>query len=154
MKHIKSIIAVAVVAACCVTAASAQTWNPQQTAVWQVVQKTWEMDQKQDGSWMTSMTHANVAGWGMQNPTPRNQQSMARWSKFDHENNKILMMELAPLSIATSEHAAVAHYYTTVVGQDHEGKRKTENGYCTDTLVKQGDAWVFLGWNCGTLPSK
>lgn len=153
MKLAKSIIGAAILAACAVTSAGAQSWSAEQTAVWQTVQKTWEMDQKQDSSWITSMTHPNVAGWGTQNPAPRNRQSMARWAKFDSEESKLLMFELAPLSIATADDAAVAHYYYSTSSQGADGKRKTEKGYCTDTLVKQGDGWVFLGWNCGVIPS-
>lgn len=154
MKRIQSIIAAAVVAACSITAASAQSWNPQQAAAWQVVQKSWEMDQKQDVTWITGMTHPNVSGWSMRYPAPRNQKSMANWYKFDSANSKIVMMELVPLSIATSENAAVVHYYYTTANEASDGKRTTENGYCSDTLVKQGDAWVYLGWNCGVMPSK
>lgn len=154
MKLAKSIIGIAVIAACSVTAVSAQSWNAQQTAVWQVVEKTWEMDKNQDESWMTSMTHPNVSGWGMQNPAPRNRQAMARWAKFNYANEKILMLELAPLSIAMSDNTAVVHYYSTVAMERAGGKRETENGYCSDTLVKQGDTWVFLGWNCGELQAE
>lgn len=151
MKLVRSIVAAAVIAASGTSAAAAQTWTEQQAAVWKVVEKTWEMDQNQDVTWLTAMTHANVSGWGMQNPAPRNAQSLTRWSKFSQETEKMLMYELTPLSIAVSEHAAVAHYYTSVAMQDADGKRKTENGYCSDTLVRQGDGWVFLGWNCGEL---
>jgi hypothetical protein len=154
MKLVRSIIGAALVAACGVSAAHAQSWNAQQSEVWKVVEKTWEMDKNQDEGWLTSMTHANVAGWGTQNPAPRNAQSMARWSRFSQETEKMLMYELAPLAIAVSEHAAVVHYYSTVAMQDADGKRKTENGYCTDTLVKQGSGWVFLGWNCGELQAE
>lgn len=154
MKVVRSIVAAAMLAACGVSVSSAQSWNEQQAAVWSVVEKTWEMDKNQDPGWMTSMTHANVAGWGTQNPAPRNAQSMLRWSKFSQETDKMLMYELAPLAIAVSEHAAVAHYYSTTAMQGADGKRRTEHGYCTDTLVKQGGGWVFLGWNCGELKAK
>jgi hypothetical protein len=135
------------------TCASAQSWDAQQTAVWQVIATTWDMDQKQDNSWMTTMTHPNVSGWSMKNPAPRSRASLLKWSKLSQESSKMLMFELSPISIATSENAAVAHYYYTTANEDREGKRETERGYCSDTLIKQGDSWVFLGWNCGQLPA-
>jgi hypothetical protein len=143
-----------VAALCLAQSAAAQSWDAQQTAVWQAVAKTWEMDQKQDSSWMTSMTHANVSGWSSQNPAPRSRASMLKWTKVNNENSKVLTLELSPLSIATADGAAVAHYYYSTANEDREGKRSTEHGYCSDTLIKQGDAWVYLGWNCGELPKK
>lgn len=152
-KPIATLIALAV-AGLVASHASAQSWDAQQTVVWQVISKTWDMDQKQDNSWMTSMTHANVSGWSMANPMPRSRASLLKWSKLNQENSKVLMVELSPISIATSEGAAVAHYYYTTANENREGKRETEHGYCSDTLVKQGESWVYLGWNCGQLPAK
>lgn len=133
------------------TGATAQSWDATQSAVWAVIAKTWEMDQQKDGSWLTAMTHANVSGWSMSNPAPRGRASLVRWDKYNVDNGKILMTELSPLSIAVSDGAAVAHYYFTTANENREGKRELEHGWCSDTLVRQGEAWVFLGWNCGEL---
>ena len=132
---------------------SAQSWDTQQTAVWQAVAKTWDMDQKQDDSWISEMTTANVSGWSMSNPAPRGRDSLVRWSKLNRENSKMLAFELSPLSIAVSGGAAVAHYYYSSASENKEGKRETEHGYCSDVLVKQGDGWTYLGWNCGKIPA-
>lgn len=131
--------------------AAAQSWDADQTAVWAVVEKTWKMDEQKDGSWITGMTHAKVSGWSMSNPAPRGQASLARWNKYSSENGKVLMTELSPLAIAVGDGAAVVHYYYTTANENREGKRENEHGWCSDTLVKQGEAWVYLGWNCGEL---
>lgn len=136
------------------TSASAQSWNAEQTAAWQAAAKTWAMDQNQDSSWMTTMTADNVTAWNTGNPAPRGRAAMVRWREITSADSKMLAHELAPQAIAVSDRTAVVHYYWSTLSEGKDGKRKTEHGYCSDTLIKRGDSWVFLGWNCGEIPGK
>ena len=136
------------------TSANAQSWDAEQSAAWQVIAKTWAMDESQDSSWLSTMTTDNVSAWNPSNPAPRGRASLVKWRELTGGDNKTLTHELAPQSIAVSNGTAVAHYYWTTLNEGKDGKRKTEHGYCSDTLVKRGDSWVFLGWNCGDIPGK
>jgi len=136
------------------TQAMAQTWDAQQTAVWEAVSMTWEIEQAEESSWIADMTTANVSGWSTGNPAPRGRDSLRKWNKLQRANSETMAYELAPLSIAVSGSAAIAHYYYTDMSVDGDGKRETAHGYCSDTLVKQADKWVYLGWNCGDIPAK
>jgi hypothetical protein len=141
------------VAAVLSTSATAQSWDADQTAVWQAIDKTWDVDDV-DSAWLSSMTHPKVSGWDTSNPAPRGRDAMVGWAKINRESGKALMVELSPLSITTTESTAIAHYYYSMLTEAKDGKRETEHGYCSDTLIKQDSGWVYLGWNCGELAKK
>ena len=134
--------------------AQAQAWSAEQTAVWTVVSSTWERDLKKDSGWMQDATHASVSAWGMTNPAPRNRDSLVRWARHSNELSTMLIYELSPHAIVVAGDTALAHYHYTTASRNAEGKVENTIGRCSDTLVKSGGRWVFLGWSCSDEPKK
>lgn len=133
----------------------AQNWTDAQSAAWKVSADTWELDLKQDSSWIEDATHPAVSAWSSDYPAPRDRSSLQRWSTHGKTVNKMLTYELAPLAIAVTEHAAVIHYYYTTASKSlADGKVETVHGRCTDTLVRDGNSWKFLGWSCSDEPKR
>ncbi len=133
----------------------AQNWTEAQSAAWKVSADTWERDLKQDSGWIQDSTHASVSAWGADYPAPRGRSSLHRWSEHGKTVNKMLMYDLSPLAIAVTEHAAVVHYYYTTASKSVvDGKVETVHGRCTDTLVRDGNSWKFLGWSCSDEPKR
>ena len=130
--------------------ANAQSWNAEQTAIWQAIGSTWDV-KDEDGAWLSSTTHASVSGWNRETPAPRSRDAMINWGKLSRESGKAVIVELSPLNIVTANGAAVAHYYYSTMSESKEGKRETEHGSCTDTLIMQDKKWVYLGWSCGEI---
>lgn len=132
--------------------AQAQTWSSEQTGVWEAVSGTWEKDLNKDGSWIQDDTHEAVSAWGMDYPAPRGRASIARWDKHQQEIGSMVHYELSPQAIVVAGDTALAHYHYSVAGKNYEGKHQTTHGRCSDTLVRSGRRWVFLGWSCSDMP--
>ncbi|HET6603579.1 MAG TPA: nuclear transport factor 2 family protein [Xanthomonadaceae bacterium] len=130
----------------------AQSWSPEQTAVWKAVAATWEKDLQKDGSWIEDDTHDAVSAWGMDYPAPRGKSSISRWNKHQQSVGSMVMYDLAPHAIAVVGDTALAHYHYSVASKNAEGKNDTTHGRCSDTMVRQGGRWVFLGWSCSDEP--
>ncbi len=129
----------------------AQTWTAEQQAVLAVVEDTWT---ENDPTWVTRLTHPEMLGWSNVNPMPRDQATTSRWSEHGLESSTGLMHTLAPVGIAIRGDVAVVHYYASVSAEDREGKRETTTSRCTDTLTREGNAWLYLGWFCFDEPSE
>lgn len=136
----------------CSGTVQAQTWSAEQTAVWTVVSSTWERDLKQDSGWIKDTTHASVSAWGMNYPAPRNRDSLGRWAEHGKTVSTMQIFELAPHAISIAGNAAIAHYHYSTANKTAEGKSETIHGRCSDTLVREGERWVFLGWSCSDEP--
>lgn len=132
----------------------AQTWNAEQTAAWEASKATWERDLNKDSGWINDATHASVSAWGMEYPTPRGRSSLHRWAQHSQSTNTMQMYDLAPLAIAIGGDTALVHYYYTTASKNAEGKNETTHGRCSDTLVRDGGKWVFLGWSCSDEPKR
>lgn len=57
-----------------------------------------------------------------------------------------VMAAIALLAAALVPAAAQAQTWNA------EGKNETTHGRCSDTLVRDGGKWVFLGWSCSDEP--
>ncbi len=133
----------------------AQSWTDAQTAAWKVSADTWERDLKQDSGWIEDATHPAVSGWGSNYPAPRDRARLQRWSEHGKTVSKMVMYDLSPLAITVTEHAAVVHYYYSTASKSAvDGKVETVHGRCTDTLVRDGGNWKFLGWSCSDEPKR
>lgn len=133
-------------------AAQAQTWNAEQTAAWEVSAATWERDLNKDSAWINDTTHASVSAWGMDYPAPRGRGSLHRWAQHGQSTSTMLMYDLSPLAVAIAGDTALVHYYYSTASKSAEGKNETTHGRCSDTLVRDGGKWVFLGWSCSDEP--
>jgi hypothetical protein len=143
-----AVLAVALVSA----AAQAQTWSAEQQAAWAASESTWERDLNKDSGWINDATHASVSAWGMDYPAPRGRDSVHRWAQHGQSTGTMLMYDLAPLAIVVAGDTALVHYYYTTASKTAEGKNETTHGRCSDTLVRDGGKWVFLGWSCSDEP--
>ena len=149
--RIRSVVIVGAGLALLTSPLVAQTWSPEQQAVMAVVEMTWV---ENDAGWVTNLTHPEMLGWSNNNPMPRNQATTQRWSDHGLESSTGLMHSLAPVGITIRGETAVVHYYASVSAEDSDGKRETTTTRCTDTLTKEGEAWLYLGWFCFDEPSE
>ena len=129
----------------------AQTWSSEQQAVLAVVEETWT---ENDPTWVTRLTHPEMLGWGNTIPMPRDQSTTRRWADHGLEDATGLMHSLAPVGIVIRGDAAVVHYYASWSEEDREGKRETTTSRCTDTLTREANTWLYLGWFCFDEPTE
>jgi len=129
--------------------AHAQSWSNEQLEVWNIVQAQWEATKDKDSEWTKRFLHDDFVGWANDIPAPRTRSSVANWDRLDMEDSTTLLQELTPLGIVIHGNTAVAHYVYSQTTEDGEGERKTTHGRYTDTLVKDGDNWLFLAWHGG-----
>ena len=153
--HVASCILALIVASVTMvsTQAAAQSWSEAQTEVWTVVTDSWDAIVAKDVSWSDNYVHANAVVWGRENPMPRKRASVKKWDRYNFENATTKVAEFSPAAIVVEGGTAVAHYYYSLGTENHEGKRRTVHGRCTDILVRSDASWKFLAWNCGDEPS-
>lgn len=129
--------------------AVAQQWSGQQTEVWSAVTDSWKRN-VDNGSWHTDML-ANAHGWGGNGVVPNSSADIQRASSIFGAEGKVLNYRLSPVRISVHGDAAVAHYFIEITENDHKGERDNSTERCSDTLVKDGGRWKFLGWGCADL---
>lgn len=131
----------------------AQSWSPDQQVALAVVERSWEDDLAKDATWIDRMTHPELLSWGSGYPIPRNRNASRRWGEYQDQNSTALVHSIDPVGIAIRNDVAVVHYYATVAEEDRDGERETRTSRCTDTLIRTGDTWLYLGWFCHLEPS-
>jgi hypothetical protein len=152
MRAPPSLIFVAMMA--CATAASAQTWSPEQQEIWRLEEQQWKLEAAKDTSWIETMVHPNLSFWTMDQPMPRNRASLSRWTRYNLANNTVLEQELFPISVTITDNVAVAQYRYQVASENYKKERETVTGRYTDVFIKQGGRWLFIAWAGGDDPKK
>jgi hypothetical protein len=134
------------------SAASAQTWSPEQQEIWQFEEEQWRMSAEEDASWVDTMTHPNLSYWSVDQPGPQNKESLARWVRYGNASGTVLEQELFPISMTITGDVAVVHYRYTIVSENYKKDRETVTGRYTDILLRENGRWLFLSWAGGDDP--
>jgi ketosteroid isomerase-like protein len=136
------------------SAATAQTWSPEQQEIWRFEEQQWNMAKEKDLSWVETMVHPNLSYWDTDQPGPQNKASLARWSRYGSTSTTVLEQELFPISITVTGNIAVVHYNYAVASENYKQERQTVSGRYTDILVKEDGRWLFLSWAGGDYPQE
>jgi hypothetical protein len=134
------------------SAASAQTWSPEQQEIWQFEEQQWKMFAEKDLSWIDTMVHPNLSYWDTDAPGPQNRASLSRWSRYGTTNATVLAHELFPITVTITGNIAVVQYRYSVASENYKKERETVTGRYTDILVKENGRWLFLAWAGGDDP--
>jgi hypothetical protein len=134
------------------SAASAQTWTPEQQEIWKFEEQQWKMAKEKDLSWIDTMVHPNLSYWDVERPAPQNRASLERWNRYQSSGSTVLEQEIFPISATITGNVAVVQYTYAVAREDHKKDRKTVTGRYTDVLIKEGGRWLFIGWAGGDDP--
>lgn len=136
------------------SAASAQTWSPDQQEVWRFEEQQWKMSAEKDLSWIEKMVHPNISYWDVGRPAPQNKASLAKWNRYTSASSTILEQEIYPVSITITGNVAVVQYTYAMARENYKKEREAITGRYTDVLVKEGGRWLFLAWAGGDDPKK
>ncbi|WP_265587720.1 nuclear transport factor 2 family protein [Sphingomicrobium arenosum] len=129
--------------------ATAQSWSPAQTEVWQAVSNHWA-NHVEGSDWHEVMT-ADSYGWGGSALLPRSRDQFAASARVFGAEGKILHYELNPLAITARDDVAVVHYMAMITEEDHKGEREFNVERCSDVMVRESGGWKFLGWGCADM---
>ena len=136
------------------TAASAQTWTPEQQELWKLEEKQWQMAKDKDLTWIETMVHPNLSYWSNESPVPQTRTSLSRWNRYDNTNSTVLEQELFPHSITITGNVAVVNYHYQIARESFKKERETVRGRYMDVFVKDGGRWLFIAWTGGDEPKK
>ncbi len=136
------------------SAASAQTWSPEQQEIWKLEEQQWKMAKDKDLSWIDKMVHANLSYWDSDQVAPQNKASLTRWGRYNSANATVLEQELFPISVTITGNIAVAQYRYTLARENYKKERETVTGRYTDVFMKDGGRWLFIAWAGGDDPKK
>ncbi|NNC36482.1 MAG: nuclear transport factor 2 family protein [Acidimicrobiales bacterium] len=124
--------------------AQSPTWSAEQTEVWGVVVQSWVDDTAQNKKWPAEYVVDNVLSWNGAYPSPRNKDSLIKWSRFGDSQSKTLMYENTPVGIAIHGDTAVVMYTHVSVSQRGKDKPSRDMSSTTETLVRTDDGWKFI----------
>ena len=133
-------------------AASAQTWSPEQQELWKFEEQQWQMSKDKDLSWIEKMVHPNLSYWDVDQHSPQNKASLARWNRYNSANATVLEQELFPISVTITGNIAVVHYRYTIARENYKKECETVSGRYMDVLIKEGGRWQFIAWSGGDDP--
>lgn len=129
--------------------AHAESWNKQQTEVWDVVLASYEDIDKRDNNWTDKWVTEDAIVWGNSTPMPRTRSAIKRWENFSLGDGTINnVAEYSPTAIVVHGDTAVAHYYYSNGTTSKKGDQKITHGRCSDVLVKDKKSWKFVSWHC------
>lgn len=128
--------------------ANAQTTSDD-SAVWAVIERAWQAEQRGDTKWIDELLAADFVGWANDSPAPRDRRSTRLWNDFSSKQVEVLEHELYPLAIVVHGDMAVAHYlFSSATRSKGEDIRVSEGRY-TDVLVRVDGQWKFISWHGG-----
>ncbi|NKI34779.1 SnoaL-like domain-containing protein [Wenzhouxiangella sp. XN79A] len=116
-----------------------------ETAVWSVIEASWEDETGETGAWPSEYIHDDAHGWGAEWPMPRDAESLANWSRFGAESGQSLIYELFPMNVTVSGDTAVVYYASVQVRENHEDERERTSTGLVETLVRTDAGWKFIG---------
>ena len=136
------LIAGALVAAC--AEAQAPTWSDEQTAVWTVVEQSWDAQVAENGRWPGDFTHEKFVEWADNLPAPRGKEkSIARQRLADEASNTV-WHEITPLVITVVGDTAVVMYSALLIIENSDGDRNPVVLSVDEVLVRDGGSWEYL----------
>lgn len=140
---------IALIATIAAFSTQAQSWDKQQTQVWEIVLASYDDIKKRDNNWTDKWVTQDAMVWGNSTPMPRSRSAVKRWEKFSFEDGSTNnVAEYSPTAIVVHGDTAVVHYYYSNGMTSNKGEQKTVHGRCSDVLVKDNKAWKFVAWHC------
>ncbi len=134
---------------CLLTFGSAHAQTSDDSAVWSVIERAWQAEQRHDLKWIDELLSADFVGWTKGAPAPRDKGSTRLWNAFATKQSDLLKYELYPLSIIVHGDMAVAHYLYSSARKAKGEEATTVNGRYTDVLVRSDGDWRFIAWHGG-----
>jgi ketosteroid isomerase-like protein len=135
--------------ACLLAFGAAQAQTTDDSAVWSVIERSWQAEQRGDLKWIDELLSADFVGWTKGTPAPRDKGSTRLWNSFGAKQSEMLKYELYPLSIIVHGDMAVAHYLYSSASKAKGENVKTTHGRYTDVLVRTDGDWKFIAWHGG-----
>ena len=125
-------------------AAQGPSWNPAQSAVWNVVEQSWADETVRNGRWPAAYAADQMVAWGPEWPMPRDSASLERWTRFAEAERTTLQYEIAPVAIAINGDTAVVNYTSVLVSRREEEASDREARGVVETLVRVDGQWKYL----------
>ena len=135
--------------ACLLGSGIARAQTSDDSAVWTVIERSWQAEQRGDQKWIDELLSPDFVGWSSESPAPRDKGSTRLWNSFSSKQTKMLEHELYPLSIIVHGDMAVAHYLFSSASKTKGENVKTVHGRYTDVLVRSDGQWKFIAWHGG-----
>jgi len=120
-----------------------------QKAVWATINGHWLASKNKDFDKYDSYLADDFSGWSNDDAIPNNKADHMSWTRFSSDQSKTLKYQLNLVKLVVHGDAAIAHYYYVSATENKDGKRKSVTGRWSDTLVRDGKNWKFIGWQGG-----
>lgn len=149
MSVVAKILGPALVALSFVAVPAAGQTLSDDSAVWSVIEQSWQAEQQGNTKWVDQLLSADFVGWANDAPAPRDKASTRLWNNFGAKQTEMLEYELYPLSIIVHGDMAVAHYLYSAASKPKGQPVEMSKGRFTDVLVRVGGEWKYIAWHGG-----
>jgi len=130
--------------------ARAQERTAAQMEVWNTIEAHWAIDKEKDLEGFLGYLHPDFLGWSNRAALPSDRASTEKWTRFRFSAEATVIYEIKPVGIKVHGDVAFAHYYAQFVNRDADSEQETIHERWTDSLLKSGDRWLFIGWPGGS----
>lgn len=149
MNAVAKLLGLASLVLFCLTSPLAAQTLSDDSAVWSVIERSWQAEQQGNTKWVEQLLSADFVGWGNEAPAPRDKASTRLWNSFTAKQVEMLEYELYPLSIVVHGDMAVAHYLFSAASKPKGEPVAMTNGRYTDVLVRIDGEWKYIAWHGG-----
>jgi hypothetical protein len=128
----------------------AQTWNQEQTEVWNVMVEVYDAVKSSDLEKYKSLLHEKFTMWLDTETFPSDRTTHDIWEANWMAVTDVKIVDILPLKIIVVDHIAVVHHLAKsliVV----EGKTAIRQAKWTDVLINENDKWVLITSNGSVL---
>jgi len=128
----------------------AQTWNQEQSEVWNIMEKLYDAIKSSDHEKYKSLLHKKFSIWFDDETFPSDRASHNIWEAHWFANTEVKISEILPLRIIIVDNIAVVHYLAKSL-RTRDDETAMRQSKWTDVLIKENDQWLLITTHGGVI---
>ena len=136
---------------CLSSASLAQDLSPEQAEVWQFINECNERYFNEDEAGILDCYHNDFIGWRYGDPVPRTKDTLRSFLPSELETTEPVAYDLRPIAIRVFGDVAIIHYSIKWREELADGSLGTTDMIWTDTALREGNRWRWIGDHGGAI---
>jgi len=128
----------------------AQTWNQEQSEVWNVMVEVYDALKSSDHEKYKSLLHEKFSVWFEDETFPSDRVSHDIWEAYWIPSTEVKISEILPLRIIIVDNIAVVHHLAKSL-RTRDDETAVRQSKWTDVLIKENDQWLLITTHGGVI---
>ena len=128
----------------------AQSWNQEQSEVWNVMVEVYEALKSSDHEKYKSLLHEKFSVWFEDETFPSDRVSHDIWEAYWIPSTEVKISEILPLRIIIVDNIAVVHHLAKSLRTRNDETALRQSKW-TDVLIKENDQWLLITTHGGII---